>query len=390
MPPLDLPIIRWDCRHYRGDKPCTHNRACEGCGHYSAFSHRIAIIKIGALGDVIRTLAILPELRRQFPDAQITWITSPAAAAFMQHHADINRIVTFDALSAISLTHERFDLLISLDKEPQPCGLAMSMNAAIKLGVGLSPVGTPFPLNAEARHYFALGLVDDLKFKQNTKSYQHLLYEALGWSYAGQTYELPLDEAAAELMHGQLLSHGWSRTKPTLGVNVGAGKVFANKMWPAARQKKLIAELHRRHPDWQVVLIGGPDERRVMDELAADLPWVIHSGSDNPAQHCLALIDHCDVLFSGDTLAMHLAIARKRGAVVFFGPTCEQEIDLFGRGEKLIAATPCSPCYKRRCDHADACLDAVHIDTAIAALERTMQRMRPAITPKAEPTRKAG
>ena len=43
-----------------------------------------------------------------------------------------------------------------------------------------------------------------------------------------------------------------------------------------------------------------------------------------------------DVVVCSDTLGMHLAIALKKKIVVLFGPTCPQEIDLYGRGVKAL------------------------------------------------------
>lgn len=373
-PILDAPTLKWDCRHYRGDRPCARNRLCDGCAHYAPYRGRVCVIKLGALGDVVRTLCILPELRRQFPEAQITWVTKPNAQRLLAHHPMIDRLLVFEPVTCTQLTQEKFDLLICLDKEAEPCALANAIPASEKRGVGLSPAGTPVPFNAEAVDYFHLGLSDALKFHRNRRSYPRLVYDALGWDYDGQRYELPVDAAAAQRVRQRLMRAGWTPGQRTLGVNVGAGNVFANKMWPMAKTRRLIDAYHDRHPDVAVLLLGGPGERAVMDQIHAELPWTIHTGCDNDEQSFIALIDQCDVLFSGDTMAMHVAIARQKQAVVFFGPTCEQEIDLFGRGEKLIARTSCAPCYKRQCDERDRCLDAIPVTDALQAIDRAMAR----------------
>jgi heptosyltransferase-2 len=299
----------------------------------------------------------------------------------IQGHPQIDRVLPFDALTALTLQHERFDTVISLDKEPQPCALAMSLEAGQKLGVGLSPHGTPVPLNREARHYFALGLSDEMKFRENTSTYPRLIHEALGLGYSGQRYELPRNDDARRRVRERLGAAGVDFARPLLGINVGAGRVFANKMWPAARTTQLIAGLRKSHPEAQVLLLGGPDERPAIDALLAATAGrrkparVFDAGTDHDEPSFVALVDACDALFSGDTMAMHVAIALGKPAVVFFGPTCEQEIDLFGRGEKLVARPACAPCYKRRCDKNDACIDAVSVDDALAAIGRTLDRL---------------
>jgi ADP-heptose:LPS heptosyltransferase len=369
-----------DCRHYRGDRPCIHNRLCQGCTHYAPYSHRVCVIKLGALGDVIRTLCILPELRERFPNAHVTWVSKPNGCRMIAGHPMLDRVMPFDAITAMTLQHEQFDTVINLDKEPQPCALAMSLRARNKLGVGLSPSGTPVPLNEQARDYFHLGLSDELKFHRNNKSYPRLIYEALGWVYQGQRYELPLDRSARDRMRFHLAASGWRANSPTLGINVGAGHVFANKMWPAPRITNLIRLIRTRIPELQVVLLGGPDERPVMNAILARLRsqgcdnGVIGSGTDHNESEFVALVDACDVVFSGDTMAMHVAIALGKAAVVFFGPTCEQEIDLFGNGRKLVAEARCAPCYKRHCDQNDTCVDQIDPCDAADAIESLVKQ----------------
>jgi ADP-heptose:LPS heptosyltransferase len=369
-----------DCRHFRGDRPCVHGRLCPGCEHHAPYRHRVCVIKLGALGDVIRTLSILPQMRRLYDDAHVTWVSRPDGCRMIRDHPLIDRTLSFDAISAMLLQQERFDLVICLDKEPQPCALASAIKAPLKLGLGLSPEGKPIPLNREARAYFRLGLSNELKFIDNRKSYPRLIHEALGWGYDGQRYELPVDPQRRHEQRRILGAKGWRDDLPTLGINVGAAKTFANKMWPPGRIVQLIHHIRQRQVRLQILLLGGRGEGPIVDRIlrhtSADVAvgGGIDAGTDHDEPSFVALVDACDVVFSGDTMAMHVAVALGKGVVVFFGPTCPQEIDLFGRGEKLVARTPCAPCYKRVCDSADICLQAVPVADAVAAIERVLKR----------------
>ena len=368
-----------DCRHYRGDKPCHKNQLCRGCNSYQPWTSRICIIKLGALGDVIRTLCILPALRKRYPNAEITWVSKANGCNMIAGHDLIDRVLEFNAVNAMVLARQTFDVVICLDKEVEPAALAMSMSAGRRLGVGLSEHGTPTPQNPEAQVYFHLGLSDDLKFRDNTKTYPQLIHEALGLTYVRQRYTLPTSDIATQLMASRLTAAGWSSDRPTIGINVGAGRVFANKMWPATFTTQVIAKLQKQQPEAQLLLLGGPDEQRdarLIVEASRRLGMTppLFVGADFTEPDFVALVSHCDVLLSGDTMAMHVAIALGKQTVVFFGPTCEQEIDLFDRGEKLIARTACGPCYKRTCNHDDVCLSAFQPDDVADAVARAMGR----------------
>ena len=68
------PVIHFDCRHFRGHIPCRPNKQhgyeCGGCPVYEVPAKRILIIKLGALGDVIRTSPLLVRYRALWPNAK--------------------------------------------------------------------------------------------------------------------------------------------------------------------------------------------------------------------------------------------------------------------------------------------------------------------------------
>lgn len=364
-------FLHLDCRYYLGDRPCKFQRLCEGCPHYDPMGPRVLIIKLGALGDVVRTAALLPGLPRLSGERpHVTWLTSPAAVEIVKRVRGVDRVLAFGEESLARLRVERFDTVICLDKEPGPCGVASSVQAETRLGIGLSRYGTPYPMNDHADYYFQLGLDNEEKFHRNRKSYQQLMYEALGLDYQGERYELELtdeDRAAAERRFASFGAKGIQRW---VGINPGAGNVFAYKAWREEGYVALVRELAVKRPDVGCVLLGGRDEAELLARIKsalADCP-VYHAGTDNSLGAFTAIIDRCDVVACGDTLAMHLAIARGKRVIAMFGPTCEQEIDLFGAGQKIKSPIECSPCYLRRCDKSPTCQDLIQEVTVIDAV----------------------
>ena len=367
-------FLHLDCRHYLGDRPCRFKRACEECPHYEPMGPRVLIIKLGALGDVVRTACLLPALMASDEPPFVTWVTSPAALPLVQRMPGVHRALTFEPATLTHLEIEHFDTLISLDKEPAPAALAMRVRAENKLGVGLSRYGTAFPLNEQCEYYFSLGLDDDEKFHRNQKSYPQLVYEALGWTYTGQEYQLVPTQADRAAADQRLASLGVKPGRRAVGINPGAGAVFANKAWREEGTIDLIRRLGRERPEVDILLLGGRAEAELLGRLqaaAGDAP-VYNTGADNPMGTSLGLIERCEVVVAGDTLAMHMALAAGRRAVAIFGPTCAQEIDLFGRGEKIVTPIDCAPCYRRTCDRQPNCQDMIDTQTVLDALTRQL------------------
>jgi heptosyltransferase-2 len=371
-------IAQTDCRHYTGYKPCGRRDDCTACPDYAPWAKQILIIKLAAVGDVVRTTAILPGLKKEEPDCCITWLTDEAALPLLMNNPLIDRVYPFtvDGLNAVLAAH--YSLLLNFEKEARALGFARAVSAITRKGFMASRSGTPAAADADSEYALRLGLSDELKFRANTLTYPQIIYEMAGLPYGGQEYVLELSETSARFAHEfcQRLSGAGCQPVRIVGLNTGCGTVFATKRWTVEGFVELINELAPMS-GVRLALLGGPLEvefSRAIKEFAGDC--IIDSGCNNSMEEFLGLIECCDVVVSSDSLAMHLAIGRKKQVVALFGPTCHQEVDLFGRGEKIVTEFDCAPCYFTRCDKTPSCMDALRGTTVAAAVRRCLEKVR--------------
>jgi len=358
MPQPHELIYRADCRHFVGERPCVHKRECADCPHFDEFGTRILIIKLGATGDVLRTTPILRPLRRKYGKCHVTWMVDEVAAPLLKHNPLIDKVLTPDLGAAMRLLAQDFDLLICLDKEDVAIGLATQVRAKTKLGYGMTPQGTLTAFNPESEYAIMLGISDELKFRVNQKTYQQIIFEMLGLEYRADEYALFLPPPALEWA-GEMRGRLGLESRTVIGLNTGAGPRFAGKAWPISHLIECCRVLGHR-PGTAVLLLGGPDEvernQAIMRQVDGN---VADAGCDHSLTRFAALIGLCDAVVVGDTMAMHLAIAQQKPIVVLFGSTCPQEIDLYGRGRKIVADIECAPCYLRTCPIQEKCMKSI-------------------------------
>lgn len=65
---------------------------------------RILVIKPRAIGDVLLSTAVLPNLRRQFPTAQIDFLVEKFAAPVLKNNPFIDNIISYDTKEQSSLS----------------------------------------------------------------------------------------------------------------------------------------------------------------------------------------------------------------------------------------------------------------------------------------------
>ncbi|MHB1730925.1 MAG: glycosyltransferase family 9 protein [Leptospirillum sp.] len=99
-------------------------------------------------------------------------------------------------------------------------------------------------------------------------------------------------------------------------------------------------------------------------------PFIKDVGTGHSLGVFAALVSLCHVVLTGDTLGMHVGLSVGARVVSLFGSTQPTEIEMFGRGEKIITPIECSPCYKRSCDIHPSCMELIRPETVLASILR--------------------
>ncbi|MFW6255325.1 MAG: glycosyltransferase family 9 protein [Candidatus Sumerlaeota bacterium] len=365
-PKLD---IRFDCRYYTGYKPCGRHPDCNGdCPAYAPRGTEILIIKLGAMGDVLRTTPVLRILKQQYDPSYITWITDPESECLLRHNPMVDRLLLWSPDACLQLQAENFDLSLNFEKEYRALALDQLVRAVEKRGFALHPANTMGIHNAAAEYALRLGIDDKIKFETNEKSMPQILVEMAGYDFDGEEYVLEIPPAARDFADRLKDAEGLS-DRLVIGLNTGCGAVFPTKQWPRENFLRLVELLHEK-TDCALLLLGGPREREINGWILDHAPAgaLIDTGCDNGLEDFMGIIEVCDVVVSADSLAMHLAIGRKKRTIALIGPTSATEIDLYERGEKVISDFDCAPCYRTACDREPFCMQALSAEDVFRAI----------------------
>ncbi|HJP01599.1 MAG TPA: glycosyltransferase family 9 protein [Planctomycetota bacterium] len=345
----------------------------------------ILIVKTGALGDVLRTTSILPGLRERHPAAPLVWLTACGAADLVRSHPLLDEVIAIDLAASdapatweCALRGRRFSWVISLDDERDLCRLAGGLESE-RLSGALEGSDGALTYTADVAPWFDMGLLsahgkqaaDRLKLI-NRESHAALFARML--EVAPGRSELVLPRASLERAAAFAGEHGLQEPRPLIGLNTGAGGRWTSKQLTVETTVALAAEIDRaREGRVLFLLLGGPEESernaRLASELAAgEHPLrVVDSGTENSLLDFAALIDLCDLVISSDSLALHMAVARRVPTVCFFAPTSAAEIELHGRGEKVVSTAPDVCSYRPDADRSTLTPERLY-----AAVERVL------------------
>lgn len=335
------------------------------------FEGRILIVKCGALGDVVRTTALLSPLKDRYPEHHITWATSQGAYDLLINNPLINEVVLTNQSHQYILARKTFDLIISLDDDVATCAFVSAMKAKKIVGAYLGPDKKP-TYSTDSEPWFGMGLLrspktggkakaDELK-KLNTKTYPQILCEILELDQTKAKSLVVVDQDHRRMAIRFFVQKNLNEASLIIGLNTGAGGRWQYKKWHEHNTAQLADQLHNELGA-KVLLLGGPEEaernKRIME--MARTP-VINAGTDWDTLGFAALIEQCSLIISSDTLAMHLAESLSKPVVAFFGPTPAQEIHLSPPSKKITPHMDCLVCYKQTCDFNPSCMDNISVD----------------------------
>jgi heptosyltransferase-2 len=186
---------------------------------------------------------------------------------------------------------------------------------------------------------------------------------------------LPREVLAAELAVTIAPSTDLPEGLRFLGVAPGAA-FGPSKSYP---KELLLAALEDLHANFALVplWLGAPQERAVLEELAAALPFDSVLPQANGLDEAKALITRCVCILAMDNGARHMAAALKIPQVVLYGPTHPAwsahalEHTTILRREEL----DCLSCHHKICPKADhPCMNRIAPNEAIVAISATITK----------------
>jgi heptosyltransferase I len=344
--------------------------ATEGGGLAITAPREIAVVMLSALGDAVHTLPVINALKRQWPEARITWVIQPVPHALMRGHENVDEFVIFRrrrgaqawrSFAEISraLNGRRFDLLVNLQVYLK-AGLITSLaKADVKLGFDRKRA-------RDMNWLFTTHRIPPRPAGHVQDQYFEFL-EHLGVDPAPLEWRIRLtdEERAAQR---EFLD---TQDRPVCGVVVGTSKPAKN--WAPERYARLVEALEADY-GMRPVLLGGPSpaERAAAEALLSQTGARVVNALADDVRRLLWLVDGCDLVISPDTGPLHLARALDRPVVGLYGYTNPKRYGPYGRPAQVVDgyAMHAGEEYPISAKYRAGGMDRVTVDMVLAAVER--------------------
>ena len=292
----------------------------------------VLIIKLGATGDVVRTTPLLRTLR-----GAVSWLTAEKNLPLLEGIEPEVRAVSWDHRQAVAGT--KYNLVINLEDDRGTSEFLRELKFDQLFGAHLDR-NNRLTYTDDSRAWFDLSLIsrcgreeaDRLKLL-NRRTYQDLIFEGLGFSFAGEEYCLPRPHPTG--LHGDV------------AISSTAGEVWPMKQW--AFYGELAREL---------------EGHGLRVNILQNRPTLLEHLADVQGHRCLV---------SGDSLPMHLALGSGVRCVSIFNCTSPWEIFEYGLQTKIVSPFLSRFFYRRGFE--ETATTAIGLDDVLVSVRGQVEKV---------------
>jgi heptosyltransferase II len=332
------------------------------------------------VGDTVMSLPALREIRRIFPNSEITVWAPQGLVPLIDLAGVATDFVAFGPNSigklrrpfvmARRLAEKEFDLAVLLQNAFECALTAWLARIPKRLGFTTDlrgpllniPVPTPSDIRRNHEVFYYLEITD------------YLEQSASGAKTRQGTPDCSVEISPEILQKSAALraKHGLPANDPIFCLCPGSVNSEA-KRWPPDFFAQLADMLVERFG--QVVFLGAPGERALVDSIIGRMERkAVNLAAEADLQTSLGLMRGSRLVISNDTGSAHLAVAASAKVLTIFGPTIPGATAPYGPGAHIIqGAATCAPCRHFRCPKPEhPCMKSVTPAMVFAKIEEIL------------------
>jgi len=283
--------------------------------------HKILVVRLSSIGDIILTTPLLRSLKNNFPQAQVTFVVKKQYKELLATSPYIDNLITFDKKEGFSglkrikrfLADQGFDIYIDIHKNWRSRYIGLCLHAR--------------KATTYSKYIFKRTLL--IWFKVNL--YERIIpvyqryFEAVrdfGIPYDGLGTQVFVPDSKSEKVRDMLSSTGYSFDDPLVIICPSA--TYSNKCW----KKEGFIEAARyliEHRLVYVIVHGGQEDIPLCSQIASAIgKRAICMAGKLSLIESAALLKLSSLVIANDSGLLHLAQSQKRPVIGIYGPTTHE------------------------------------------------------------------
>jgi lipopolysaccharide heptosyltransferase II len=330
--------------------------------------HRILIVNVNWVGDVLFSTPAIRAIRKRYPQAYIACMVVPRCREALEKNPHLDELLIYDEKKEYKGLSGKLRLIASLKSRRFDTVFLFHRSLTRTLMVALSGIKERVGIDNPKRGFLLSKKVEPQRADIHKVEQFLNIVKAKDIPPAGRNMELFISKEDEVFAREYLNSQGVKEGKPVIVLNPGGN--WNLKRWPAARFAELGDKLAGLFGA-QILITGAEKDVELGNAITGMMKNrpVVTCG-ETTLRQLAAILRHADLVISNDSGPMHIAVSQSAKTIALFGPTDPKVTGPYGEGKYVVIQKPlpkpdCKiPCYNLRCED-NACMKAITVEDVI-------------------------
>jgi len=279
------------------------------------------VIKLRAIGDVVLSTAVLPNLKATYPDAEIHFLTEKASTPVIEDNLHVDRVLVLPYRNAylsgleynvamLSFLHQiqkqKYDLVFDLFGNPRSALITWLSKSPTRVGYRFRGRVLAYNKRVEPRG----DRVHEVEFNLDA-------LRALGIPIQSAEPQFYFNTSDAKSMDAWIKQE-FESSDFLVGIHPWGS--WEAKRWPLVQFAELATRMVRSF-NARVIVLWGPGEKKYAEEVCSLSEETLTLAPSTTLKELGALLARCGLVVANDSGPMHIAAAVGAPTVGLFGPT---------------------------------------------------------------------
>ncbi len=343
---------------------------------------KILVLRLSAVGDVIRTLPAVKALKEYNPTSSITWIVEEPSKGLLESQPEIDEVILFPrrrwaegirSAKKIKRTLGEMGRFLKTLRRKE-FDVVLDFHGILKSGLlsffsGASKrVGFDRKSTKEGNFLFSNVKVtlSEKRISRYLKNFE--LLKGIGLEVKDFKPKLHIPEEDRRYVDSYFGNLSLSSKRPWIAIHPGTSQKTAYKRWMPQSYAQLANRLVRELKA-TVIFTWGPGELKWVESIQRMMKEASHLAPRTETLTQLGeVLRRCDLYIGGDTGPLHMASLLGIPVVGIYGPTDPIVNEPFGRYVMVRKDVGCNPCRNRSCESL-SCLKSLSVEDVFRATQ---------------------
>jgi len=329
--------------------------------------NKILVVKLRAIGDVLLSTAVLKNLRYNFPNAKIDFLTEPPAKEIVDGNPFIDELIIFEReknnlIKFWELRKRKYDLVIDLFCNPRSALLTFITGAKYRVGYAFR--GRSYAYNVKLK---------PRKEVHHNVEFNLDALRAIGLEIIDKEIYIQLNEEAEKFAE-KFWKENNLNGKMVIALNPSG--TWETKRWGIEKFAKLGDIIAKNFNAKILILWGNQKELEDAQKIFSIMEEKPLIPPKTNLKQLASILKRCSFTISNDSGPMHISTAVGTPTLGIYGPTNPYAQGPYGEKHLWVRKEDleCIACNLTKCPIGNICMKDLTVETVFEAFLKLVEK----------------